>query len=403
MNRWARRIGSKGSADLVGPGVLHPEVGLLHTSVTPLFGALSRLFPRNFRSTGTFYLPGCKLGQTPRFKSRSMKLRYGHNREVELLDVPLPGGALALMVIVPRQAEKLAELQAKITSAQLRWWSGLLREARGTLTLPRLELGGTLDLSAAFRELGGENLFDAQATYGGIVQGRPQPLETVLHRAPFRVRAAAPPAPRRSGRAARHRGRRYGYRRHGYRRGRRGWRHRLSGPRYFHADRPFVLILRHRRTGAILYLARIYNPRPGGRLEDIPGCMPKRPRPGLRGGRWAGRLPFGRRSRRRRVLLTGLTSVGGLAREVVSERVQAQWSSVQQCVEAGRKASPPFRGRARVGFSVLTSGRVTRVHLSFDRRRHASTAKCVTRAVRKWRFPKNAAEATAVGFRIRGR
>lgn len=127
MNLWIARQAGGGAGDFLGRGVLHVDVGLLVTSAVTLTGALGKLFPKNGTFNGTFYLPDCKMVQVPMMNSKVLKLHYSRSKDVMLFDIPLRGKAVSVTVIMPQRTEKLADFQAKLTSAKLRWWFGTLR------------------------------------------------------------------------------------------------------------------------------------------------------------------------------------------------------------------------------------------------------------------------------------
>ncbi len=407
INVWAgHRIG-KAVAPLVSRGVLHVDVGLLVTNVATLTGALGRLFAKNGTFNGTFYLPDCKMVQVPMMNSKRLEVYYSRSKDVVLFDIPVRGGAVSLTVLMPKRVEDLARFQATLTSAKFRWWFGNLVKTTAKVTLPRLEIGTVRDLSAVLKELGVKTPFGTTATFDRIFSQGKISLETVLHRTPLILKELGPAAPRsRTASRSRRRGR--------------TWRSRILPPRFrgrrrilpprfrgrrrpgrstFFADRPFLLLLRHRTTGAILYLARIYNPRPGGRIERNPSCAPSQ------SGVVASPF-FGRRRRRRwgrlwrRGFITSATVVGGLDVDDVRKAMGQHKAAIVKCVTDGQSAKPPLKGTARVGFTIRSNGTAGAVHVTFRKRRHPSTGACLRKEVRRWKFAKNPAEPTVVGFTV---
>jgi serine protease inhibitor len=401
MNVWAGHRTPKGSAPLVatplvGRGVLHVDVGLLVTSVAGVTGALGTLFAKNGTFNGTFYLPDCKMVQVPMMNSKRLEVYYSTSRDVVLFDIPLRGGAVSLTVLMPKRAEDLAQFQAKLTSAKFRWWFGTLVKTTAKVTLPRLEIGTVRDLSAVFKDLGAKTPFGKGATFGRLAAPGKVSLETVLHRSALILRESGPAAarPRPPSRSrSRLRGS-FGRRR--LRRVSRAGRHRFGRGTFF-ADRPFLLFLRHRTTGAILYLARIYNPRPGGRIEKNPSCTPN-----LGGMRHPS---FNRRRRRRfgrfgRNFIRSATVMGGLDTDDVRKAMEPHRGAINKCVTDGQSAKPPLKGTVRVGFTIRSDGSAGEVHMAFQKRSHPGTEACLRKEVRRWKFAKSSAEPTVVGFSV---
>lgn len=77
--------------------------------------------------------------------------------------------------------------------------------------------------------------------------------------------------------------------------------------------------------------------------------------------------------------------------------------AVNKCVTQGYVAKPPLKGTVQVGFTIRTSGSVGEVHMTFGKRRHASTGACLRTEVRRWKFNKNREEPTVVAFTLGSR
>ncbi|MFH2008917.1 MAG: serpin family protein [bacterium] len=387
MNLWIKRATGGHIEDLVDRGVLHVLTRLVVTSAAAAAVPLGRLFPRNDTRPGTFYLPDCRMLQVPMMHGKPIKGAYAQDRESIIVDVPLRGGPLSLTIVAPHHAEGTGSFLEKLTSAKLRWWFGTLRPAWVTLSIPRLELGRRLDLTPPLKSLGVTTPFTPKATFGALADPGRLELHTVLHRVSLLLKEHGRPLPP----AQLHRRSPAGGLRFGYPRRYPRWRpprgSRLPHRRFF-ADRPFVLLIRHRDTGACLYLAWVWNPHPGGRIEKGP-CLHGR----RRGPR---RYPF------QSGFPSGLTVVGALDRDDLQVAIHKHRAAIEGCVDAGTKASPPFKGSLRVGFTIRMNGTVTRLILDFTKKKHPATEACVRKEVLRWRFAESKREPTMVGFSLRG-
>ena len=108
--------------------------------------------------------------------------------------------------------------------------------------MPRFRFEATLGLAEPLRAIGIEAAFDAQrADFSGVTK-QPMYIETAVHKAVLRVDeqgfegAAATALSFRLTSVD------------------------LSRPVTFHVDRPFLVLVRHARTGAVYFLGRVVEP-----------------------------------------------------------------------------------------------------------------------------------------------
>jgi serine protease inhibitor len=204
-----------------------------------------------FHKDGTFF-------DTPKMVergSKDTKRLYPGPGGFELLELPYKGGDLAMVVVVPRSADGLPALEKMLNSANLREWVGKLRQRSVEVFLPKFKLESSYSLKEPLTELGMKRAFrDPRFKDGAQLDGLSEAKEPenklhitkVLHKAFVEVSekgteaAAATAIVGAPGAAA---------------------------PRLvpftptFKADKPFVFLIRDRKTGTVLFLGRIVEPK----------------------------------------------------------------------------------------------------------------------------------------------
>lgn len=156
------------------------------------------------------------------------------------------GGRISMVVIAPNDANGLAALQARLTSANLGAWIGALVEREANVHLPKFELNTRYGLKDSLVAMGMSTAFDpANADFSGITSAENVSIDAVIHQAFISVdengteaaaatgllscTASAPPAT-------------------------------IPFVPTFRADQPFIYLIREQDSGAILFLGRVVNP-----------------------------------------------------------------------------------------------------------------------------------------------
>lgn len=177
---------------------------------------------------------------------------YYEDAGVQVLTLRYRQGAAEMLVALPKPgagpADGLAALERGLSVEGLERWSAGARNAKVALTLPRFKFESTNELSRTLAALGMPAAFDPTAAdFRGMadVPGQPLYVGPVLHKAFIAVdekgtEAAAATAVMMGARSV----------------------PQPEEPVPFVCDRPFLFVLRHRLTGALLFVGRLALPEP---------------------------------------------------------------------------------------------------------------------------------------------
>ncbi len=221
-------------------------------------GRWGSTFDEDGTKTEPFTLPDGKKQPTPLMHQRA-HFAVVERGGVQAIDLPYVGGEVSMVVFLPRTSKGLPEFEARLTDQQLASWFGALgaAEVRDTvLTMPKMHLEWRRDLKHTLKDMGAPTAFGdgadfsgmATIPYSGEVPGAiGLKIAHVIHKSWLDVdeegaEAAAATAvtmevvvssmevtPRRP-------------------------------PIIFRADRPFLFVLRDRRTGLVLFMGRYVAP-----------------------------------------------------------------------------------------------------------------------------------------------
>lgn len=182
----------------------------------------------------------------------------------QVVELPYVGEAFSLVLVVPDAEQGLTELEKKLTPE---WLDAQLSKASPreyVLRLPKLSLESSLELSSALQALGVTQAFLPSADFSGIAEERPLFLSRVFHRAYLVVDEDGTVASAASAALIT-----------------KGLHVFLTLPPAVDADHPFLFALRHRPSGALLFVGCVVQP-PGAVVASPRKFVPVDPKHGPR-------------------------------------------------------------------------------------------------------------------------
>jgi len=229
--------------DLIAKGQLAAQTRLVLTNAIYFKGRWTLPFDKKAAREDDFLLaPGSKV-RVP-MMNRVAEYPYADAGDCLALALPYEGGALAMIVLLPKQADGLAALEKSLSAAKVAECLARMRAQEVQVALPRFTMTTAFLLRETLAAMGMPDAFDsAKADFTGMNGGKePLWIGQVIHKAFVEVNeegteAAAATAVVAEGREA------------------------PAPPPVFRADRPFLFLIRDVRSGCILFLGRVADPR----------------------------------------------------------------------------------------------------------------------------------------------
>jgi serpin B len=226
--------------DLLAPDTVRSDTRAVLVNALWLRASWLQEFPRSATAPAPFHAPGGRA-QVPTMRVER-QLRYAAGPGWQLVGIPA-GGGVAADVLLPDG--DLAAAEPALTPAALAALVDTARPRLIALWLPKFRVEGAAGLVDPLAALGIRTVFTDAADLSGITGGQePLKIDAAIHKAVLTldeaglegaaatalmmVRAAAMLAPPR--------------------------------PLEIRVDRPFLVLIRHLRTGAIYFLARVTHP-----------------------------------------------------------------------------------------------------------------------------------------------
>jgi serine protease inhibitor len=201
-----------------------------------------------FEKDGTFF-------QTPMWMRGRMspKELYPDETGFEVVELPYKGGDLSMVVIAPRSANGLAALEKMLNSTNLNAWVGKLQSRTVNVLLPKFKLTSSFDLGATLKALGMKRAFQEPGKDGSQFEGLTESkdpsellyITKVLHKAFVEVNEKGTEAAAATAVIM----------------GKMGGMPRIPFTPTFKADKPFLILIRDKQTGSILFMGRIMQPK----------------------------------------------------------------------------------------------------------------------------------------------
>ncbi len=236
INEWARARTHGKIANLVDR--LSEDDRLVMANAVYFKGQWEQRFNKELTAQEPFTLESGAKVMLPRMQVGG-PFRYGKTRDFQIVALPYHGG-VTMYVLLPR--EPLSEFARNMAAQDWNKWMGMMTERDGTVELPRFKLETSYDLVPALKELGIKSVFEANAELPRIAEN--VFVSAALHRTYLSVdeegtvslaaigEFATASAP-------------------------------VNKPPPFEmiVDRPFLVEIREDRTGLVLFLGAIRDPR----------------------------------------------------------------------------------------------------------------------------------------------
>jgi len=245
INDWVAKNTKDKIKDIVPVGQPSANTRLVLANAIYFKARWRDAFREGATQEGPFHLGAGKTVKA-KLMQRTGRYRYSDQAQVQVLELPYEGDQVSMVVILPKARDGLAEVEKSLSYDRLQRWLSL-DSKKVAVTLPRFRYTVPLVLTRTLPSMGMPAAFNAQkADFSKMCSSEPLHIGLVLHKAFVAVdekgteAAAATVVMMRAGGAP-----------------------RPSQPVPFVADHPFLFLIRHRGTGAILFMGRVSDPSQG--------------------------------------------------------------------------------------------------------------------------------------------
>lgn len=250
INAWVAKQTQDRIKELLPAGSLDAQTRLVLTNAIYFLGDWMSPFKKDSTGPAPFHTTASAMIDVPTMHQVA-NFRFAATDGVKVLEMPYMGGEVVMTFVLPDAPAGLEAVEQRLSPATLDGWLGAMQQVKVIVALPKFEIDPAQSLSLAdmLKDMGMPIAFDRnQADFTGIADP-PSPadrlyISNVFHKAFVKLdekgtEAAAATAVVMA---------------------RAGAMPSQEQPSEFKADHPFLFLLRHVPSGAILFLGRVSDP-----------------------------------------------------------------------------------------------------------------------------------------------
>lgn len=247
INSWVAEKTENKIRRLLQPGSLDPATRSVLVNAVYFDGRWQVGFDTKTTSLQSFTT---RTGDRASVDMMTAQARFGYAEDetLQVLEMPYQGKHVSMLVLLPKEPTGLGRLEDSLTAERLDRWCAELAEREVRVYIPRITMTAEFQLSETLAAMGMNDAFSAQkADFSGVDGTRRLSLSAVFHKAYVELnergtRAAAATGVGMSVTSV----------------------PATASPPVFRADHPFIMLIRHKETGLILFLGRVEDPREYG-------------------------------------------------------------------------------------------------------------------------------------------
>lgn len=242
INLWVEQNTKQRIKNIVPKGLPTPDCRLALGNAIYFKAAWNKPFPKRRTKRMPFTSAAGKKVEVD-MMSNTDHLAYTENDDVQVVEIPYRGEDTSMVVILPKTVDGLPAFEAALTGTKL---AGLLERLGGRrvdLKLPKFEITLPLRLDETLQDMGMKLAFTARANFSKMTKEESLMIGAVLHKAFVAVDEAGTEAAAATIVLMKLES-----------------RPRPTKSVAFVADHPFLFLIRHRKTGCVLFMGRLSDP-----------------------------------------------------------------------------------------------------------------------------------------------
>jgi serpin B len=243
INRWTEEQTKEKIKNLLPPGSLDAHTRLVLTSAIYFYGEWQDPFVASSTKAAPFTLPGGATAEA-NFMNQTAHFGYAETPSAQVLEMRYAGTEFAFDILLPKSPTGLPALEKSLTPENLTGWLAALATRNVQLSLPKFRAESEFSLRKALSTMGMPTAFTDKADFSGIDPIRGLAISEVVHKAFVDVSERGTEAAAATGITMRTLA--------------------MRAPEQavvFRADHPFIFLIRDTRTGVVLFIGRLTNPR----------------------------------------------------------------------------------------------------------------------------------------------
>lgn len=243
INAWIESKTNDKIKDLIKPDSFDKLTRLVLTNVIYFKGKWQFQFDKEKTLDDQFTLLSGEKIKVPMMNQKK-ELDYAENDVLQIIEIPYVGYKLSMIILLPKKIDGLKEMESLLTQENISKWLSKLHNEGVIVSLPKFKMTHKFVLNEPLKSLGMIDAFNIQtADFSGMA---PDPvglyISEAIHKAFVDVNEEGTEAAAATATVIR--------------------AQCVMPPAFvFKADRPFVFLIKDTKSGSILFMGRIEDPR----------------------------------------------------------------------------------------------------------------------------------------------
>lgn len=240
INAWVEKQTQDKIKELLKPRILNDLTRLVLTNAIYFKAAWIDPFDAKQTKPGDFLANGVKKVSVPMMR-QSQRTLFFDGGTFAAVELPYEQRDLSMIVFLPKKADGLAAFEKQLTADNLAKWHAKLKDHQVDIRLPKFKTTAEFRLDKVLQDMGMRDAFDEnKADFTGLSSMKGLCITAVVHKAFIDVNEAGTEAAAATAVAV--------------------GLTSAPPPATFHADHPFVYLIRDNKTGSVLFMGRVVNP-----------------------------------------------------------------------------------------------------------------------------------------------
>ena len=238
INSWIENQTNGKIKDMIDPGALSEFTRLVLTNAIYFKGLWENPFDPKYTSQADFNINSSETIKVDIMSLSDSTFNYTETDDLQILKLPYQGNDLSMLVILPKE-NNVSIIDSLLNTVNIKNWNSSLYEIKINVDLPKFKFKTEYNLNNILTKMGMIDAFSGDyADFSGMDGTKNLFISDILHKAYVEVNeegteaAAATAVIITTGMTT----------------------------TTFNADHPFVFLIQHEGTGAILFMGKIMNP-----------------------------------------------------------------------------------------------------------------------------------------------
>lgn len=237
INAWIARKTSGKIAEAIPNGGANAGTSLVLANALYFMGNWEYPFDEKKTASEKFFIDKKKSVTVPMMNRRA-PCRYAESADALVASLPYKKGELSLVIILPKKAEGFERFERGLSAAQIEQWMKKASAREMMITIPKFTMTGAVRLNDILSKMGMPSAFGPKADFSAMASGLF--ISNVFHKASIEVNEKGTEAAASTIATMTKNG---------------------GSRTYFRANRPFIYLIRDMKSGAILFMGRMMNPK----------------------------------------------------------------------------------------------------------------------------------------------